>query len=74
MEGVGLYIDNMRYISQENCNDGIDRPQCAGDDIPDNGEAMIWFENAFENFFQYIFFTFVDFLFYIVQYWFLNSI
>ena len=68
MEDLGLNINNMRYISQENCYDGIERPQCAGDDTSDNDDALISFENAFENFFQYLFFTFVDFLFFIIQY------
>ena len=68
MEGLGLNINNMRYISQENCNDGIERPQCAGDDTSDNDDALISVENTFENLFQYLFFAFVDFLFFIIKY------
>ena len=68
MEDLGLYIDNMRYISQENCDDGIVRPQCDGNDTSSNQEAIIWLENAFENFAQNLFYAIVDFLFYLLQY------
>ena len=68
MEDLGLNINNMRYISQKNFIDGIERPQCAGDDTSDNGDALISLEHAFENFLQYLFFTFVDFLFFIIKY------
>lgn len=68
MEDLGLYIDNMRYISQENCDDGIVRPQCDGNDTSDNHEAVICLENAFENLAHNLFYAFIDFLFYILQY------
>ena len=68
MEDLGLYIDNMRLISQENCDDGIVRPQCDGNDTSGNQEMIVWFENAFENFAQNLFYAFIDFLFYILQY------
>ena len=68
MEDLGLYIDNMRYISQENCDDGIVRPQCDGKDTSENKEAIILLENVFENLAQNLFYAFIDFLFYILQY------
>ena len=68
MEDLGLYIDNMRYVSQENCNDGIARPQCDGNDTSNNQGAIIWFEDAFENFAQNLFYAIIDFLFYLLQY------
>ena len=68
MEDLGLYIDNMRYISQENCDDGIVRPQCDGNDTSNHQSAIIWLENAFENFAQNLFYAIVDFLFYLLQY------
>ena len=68
MEDLGLYIDNMRYISQENCDDGIVRPQCDGNDTSNNQAAIIWLENAFENFAQNLFYAIVDILFYFLQY------
>ena len=70
MEDLGLYIDNMRYISQENCDDGIVRPQCDGKNTSDNQDAIVWLENAFENLAQNLFYAFIDFLFYILQYYF----
>jgi len=68
MEDLGLYIDNMRYISQENCDDGIVRPQCDGTDKSNHQAAIIWLENAFEKFAQNLFYAIVDFLFYLLQY------
>ena len=68
MEDLGLYIDNMRYISQENCDDGIVRPQCDGNDTSSNHKAIIWLENTFENFAQNLFYAIIDFLFYLLQY------
>ena len=68
MEDLGLYIDNMKYISQENCDDGIVRPQCDGTDKSNHQAAIIWLDNAFENFAQNLVYAIVDFLFYLLQY------
>jgi len=66
LEDLGLYIDNMRDVSQENCDDGIARQQC--DSNTNVTEEMVWFELAFEQFFQNILFNFIDLLFLLVQY------
>ena len=28
LEDLGLYVDNLRFVRQENCDDGIGRPDC----------------------------------------------
>ena len=28
LEELGLYVDNLRFVRQENCDDGIGRPDC----------------------------------------------
>ena len=28
LEELGLYVDNLRFVTQENCDDGIGRPDC----------------------------------------------
>ena len=28
LEELGLYVDNLRFVRQDNCGDGIGRPDC----------------------------------------------
>ena len=28
LEELGLYVDNLRFVTQKNCDDGIGRPDC----------------------------------------------
>ena len=61
LEELGLYVDNLRFIRQENCDDGIDRPDCEA-----NAEITEICSFDFENFvsdFEAFFQSFIDFLF-----------
>jgi len=66
LEDLGLYVDNLRDVSQENCDDGIARQQCDADKVVT--EEMVWFELAFEQFFQNVLFNFIELLFFLIQY------
>jgi len=66
LEDLGLYIDNLRDVSQENCDDGIARQQCDTDMAVT--EEMVWLERALGQFFQNLLFNFIDLLFYFIQY------
>ena len=69
LEDLGLYVDNLRFVRQENCDDGIGRPDCdanlevANDIINENSEISSFdFEDLLvgvEDFFQ----TSIDHLF-----------
>ena len=39
MEELGLYVDNLRFVRQEDCDDGIGRPDCGiHSDVSENSE------------------------------------
>lgn len=52
LEELGLYVDNLRFVTQENCDDGIGRPDCdAGITDEAIGEICSFdFENFILNF------------------------
>ena len=42
LEELGLYVDNLRFVRQENCDDGIGRPDCeANPEFGNNGNSEI---------------------------------
>jgi len=61
LSDVGLFTDNLREVSQSNCDDGIQRPVCDGGDIavPD----MTWFLEEFDYFIEYVLSALIDCLF-----------
>ena len=39
LEELGLYVDNLRFVRQEDCDDGIGRPDCGiSSDVSENLE------------------------------------
>ena len=39
LEELGLYVDNLRFVRQENCDDGIGRPDCEANPEFGNNET-----------------------------------
>ena len=72
MEELGLFVDNIRFVRQEDCDDGIGRPDCSEDTTvfqdPEDSEKTFELEieeiiEEFENFLQ----TSIDLLFNMFQ-------
>ena len=66
LEELGLYVDNLRFVTQENCDDGIGRPDCGITDESIGEICSFDFENFILNVEAFLQ-TSIDFLFNMFQ-------